>query len=310
MKHISIYVRKPEQLKKAIEFSPDRIIIEYALYFEPEKYEGAAELIKKADELSEAKVFELAVSLPHILTGSLIKRIRESVRELAKRDILFLCDNFDALGLLSACQIPDERIILDAELYTFSNRSVNYFKNLGYREFTFPYELNAHELGDMDKSGGALIVYGNIPVMYSMQCVMRISQKCTGKASGRGGSYRETFIIDRKKCRLPIICECSYGCDNVIYNSRPLFLLHLVDEIEGLGIERIRLDFTTEDEALIGRVLDALRKVTSTGSVTGKMDSMTGETVAELVEATSAAVKINPRDIVGDFTKGHFKRGV
>ena len=76
-------------------------------------------------------------------------------------------------------------------------------------------------------------------------------------------------------------CSCCY---NVLYNGKPLHLLDHLEEIETLGVNQIRLDFTMESPKEMKTILTSYVK-----------QAIENERCANYVE---------------DYTKGHFKRGV
>lgn len=84
------------------------------------------------------------------------------------------------------------------------------------------------------------------------------------------------YLKDRRGVLFPVKNHCA-ECYNVIYNSRPLSLLSCLDELLALGVRRARLSFTVE----------------------------TQEETKEILALLSQG-----RDICGEHTCGHFKRGV
>ena len=74
---------------------------------------------------------------------------------------------------------------------------------------------------------------------------------------------------------------CAF-CYNLIYNSVPLYLMDVLDEATESGIGGVRLQFVNE----------------------------TGDTVRAMAEACIRALQGERVTAAGDFTKGHYKRGV
>jgi putative protease len=72
-------------------------------------------------------------------------------------------------------------------------------------------------------------------------------------------------------------------CYNIIFNSQPLSLLNLREQVAELAPESVRLSFTLENAAQTRMVLDAFEK-----------NYIKNVTVEDF----------------SDFTRGHFKRGV
>ena len=151
-------------------------------------------------------------------------------------------------------------------------------KQYGADRLTVPVELNEREIRD---SGihGEMIVYGYLPMMISAQCIRKTTLGCSGKPE-------IMWLKDRKEMRFPVVNQCRF-CYNTIYNSAPLSLLGLSASVEGLGPKALRLNFTVEEPAAAGELLDAFFE-----------EYALGEKAAE------------PSVLKNQFTRGHFKRGV
>ena len=118
-------------------------------------------------------------------------------------------------------------------------------------------------------------VYGYQPVMVTANCILETTDRCR-KEEGY------TDIRDRCKKRFAVRTCCKY-CYNVIYNSSPLSLLQEKEAIDRLGPRSLRLMFTTEGRKEAAAVLRAFA---------GRF--LQGEKTV----------------LSGDYTRGHFKRGV
>jgi len=160
-------------------------------------------------------------------------------------------------------------IASDYGLYCMNEESEAFLVREGISRMTAPVELNEHELKALGVKDKELIVYGYIPSMVSAQCVNKNINGCDGQ-------NRVLSIKDRKGKELKVQCRCEY-CYNLIYNSVPMSLLGVWDKVERLAPEYVRINFTTEGESEIRRVLKAFG---------------------------------NKCDPEGEFTRGHFGRGV
>lgn len=69
------------------------------------------------------------------------------------------------------------------------------------------------------------------------------------------------WLKDRKEMRFPVVNQCRF-CYNTIYNSAPLSLLGLSASVEELGPKALRLNFTVEEPAAAGEILDAFSRST------------------------------------------------
>ena len=173
-------------------------------------------------------------------------------------------------------------MVFDAGVYCWNSSTVRELKALGARRITMPWELNSREMQPVagalrqQNTEAELVIYGRIPMMVSSQCIKRTTGGCTKK--------RETLLMkDRTGALLPVKNHCAF-CYNTIYNTSPVSLLGSEAVIRKLGITTLRLNFTTENEEEVSRIVRAFG------------DSF----LRELPVAQPFK----------DFTRGHFKRGV
>ena len=71
----------------------------------------------------------------------------------------------------------------------------------------------------------------------------------------------------------------------MLYNSAPIVLADKMNEIKKLGVAFVRLNFTIEDEYDVKNIINHFIK------------AINGE-------------EISDNDIISDFTRGHFTRGI
>lgn len=217
-----------------------------------------------------------ALILPHIFRKKAEQYFREHREELKD-------SGFDELVLRSLEEIVFLReqgielpMVLDANLYGMNQRACKVMKKAGAARLTLPLELNRQELERLGCQGKELVGYGHLPAMVSAQCVRRTLTGCTQEPE-------VLFLRDRTGKRLPVKNHCQF-CYNTVYNPDPLSLLGLERQVRQLAPSVLRLAFTIEGRQKIQQVLDAygdhFRR--------GKNDMLPA----------------------GDFTRGHFKRGV
>ena len=82
-----------------------------------------------------------------------------------------------------------------------------------------------------------MIVYGRVPVMVTERCLIRASY-------GRCSCSTPTSMSDAFGSVYPV--EKDFGCRNVVYDRRKIFLADRPDVYENAGLWGIRLLFTTE----------------------------------------------------------------
>lgn len=227
---------------------------------------------------------EFYLAMPWIVRGKLPEGFWACAEALIERGMTgFLVSSLEAYGLIQERGYGD-RCVLDHSMYTWNDEAVAFWRSQGIRRMTVPVELNYKELLHRDNRGGELLVYGYLPLMVSAQCVRKNLYGCNGK--------QETLCLkDRYGKEFPVLCTCQPWdtlekpgkyCFNRIYNSIPLGLQKEHQQAERLGVSSVRLSFTVESEP------------------------ETRGIVRDFVNCY-----VYKRDVsAGDFTKGHFKRGV
>lgn len=201
-----------------------------------------------------------------------------------KKDCLFSA-GFDGAVIRSWEEIellnqwmPSLPLVMDLTAYTMNRRAEEMLRSMAAGHpvtVTLPVELNSKELKERDCTGAELLVYGAIPMMVTAQCMKKTVAHCTGEPE-------LLFLRDRMGKEFPVKNHCRF-CYNTIYNSAPLSLLKEKRRIEELGPEKLRLSFTTEDEKTVATVLRAFADTFFHGKES---------------------------ELLGEFTKGHFRRGV
>ena len=162
----------------------------------------------------------------------------------------------------------------DHTLYTWNRESRRVLELLGISSDTAPLELNSRELTKRGMEHSELLIYGRLPMMTTAGCIRNTLKGCTGTPG-------LLWMKDRKKMSFPVKNNCRY-CFNTIYNSLPLSLFQMFDEVLRLKPAGVRLSFTIEAEDEIRQVLKLFNSI------------LLKESGGELPE----------------FTRGHFKRGV
>lgn len=167
-------------------------------------------------------------------------------------------------------KFPDREIITDHNLYTYNDYAVNAYHELNISLDTMPLELNGREIARRSNAGTEMIIYGYYPLMTSAQCVHRNSSKCDK-------CKQITYLKDRYNKLFPVKNMCN-ECYNVIYNTLPTMLFNDIARIKESKIHNLRLMFTVEDAAETREILSYFE---------------------------NPSLKRR-----GEFTNGHYKRGV
>ncbi len=234
----------------------------------------AAEAVRLGERTRRAGK-SVSIAFPYIDRGeSSTRKLKEAAEELIRGGFSsFLvrspetCAWFVRRGMAG-------HLTADAGLYTFNSEAQAFLRESGVLSDTAPFELNRKELFRRDNSLSEIVVYGYIPLMVTVQCLSKNTDRCRRK--------NDRFVLtDRMGMKFPVKCDCVF-CYNIVRNSLPLMLLGELDSIRRMGFPGIRLMFTDEDA---------------------------GETAAVLRTAEEA-LRGNPPAGGDRWTKGHFLRGV
>lgn len=171
--------------------------------------------------------------------------------------------------------ISDVRAVGDYSLYAYTKEAEKEWKAWGADSLTVPLELNRAEMRQRGLKDMEMVVYGHLPMMISAQCLHQSSNGCIGV-------QKDLQIRDRMGNVFPVRNYCR-ECYNIIYNSKPLFLLDACEQLERFGLKAARLDFSVEDGKKTDEILD-------------------------LFEQAVQNKKILKQPL--EYTRGHWKRGV
>ena len=199
------------------------------------------------------------------------------------RDLAYVeTDGYDEVYVRSLDELqyyhekkPMQKLVADYGLYSMNRMAGTFLREHGISRLTAPVELNEGELKNLGLSDKELIVYGHIPMMISAQCVRKNTRGCDS-------THGFMNIRDRTDKLLTVENKCAY-CYNLIYNPNPLSLAGCFDRVRRLQPDTVRINLTIEDGEQSERVIS-----TFAGAVAGK----------------------NVSDSDGEYTRGHFTRGV
>ncbi len=269
---LRVFAEKTEQFEAAVNYPPVSRIYMDSMAFDRDS------LVKELKE-KQNTAHKLGKELYYVLPAVFRRHTAEFYKKVlpALEADGFLVKSYDALGFLLNEGIAAEKLRLDANMYTFSNRTKYSFLELGIGGDTVPLELNRKELNARDNRGSEMIVYGYVPIMTSAQC---IPKNFAGCQKTRGMYY----LKDRYGVYFPVKNHCG-ECYNVIYNSRPLQFYSLAEELKDEGITKWRLNFTIENRKETEQILEDWCNGISHGFLKERFHH-------------------------GEITYGHYKRGV
>ena len=161
----------------------------------------------------------------------------------------YLLECYDQIGYFARRGMTDAEYIAGAGLYTWNREAREQLASLGITMDTLPYECTARELSARGCAGSECVLYGYLPLMVSAQCLTNTVTGCRHKSGIR-------YLKDRKGILFPVRNACGI-CTNTIYNSVPLVLTDLEEEIRALGGSALRYSFTVESGEQVRRIVNS-----------------------------------------------------
>ncbi len=186
--------------------------------------------------------------------------------------------SYDAVAFAKEYLQEFMSVILDYSVYIWNTEAKKQLWELSPLRDTVPLELNRREIFVRDNDGSEMVIYGYLPLMTSAQCVHANTAVCDKDRT-------VTYLKDRYGKYFPVKNQCS-ECYNTIYNTTPIALFGSRHELQEAGIATYRLAFTVEEDAQVHRIL----KVCEETFLPGRKDFKE---------------RLN-----GEYTNGHYKRGV
>lgn len=226
--------------------------------------------LTKEEVASLGEKWMLGVIYPRIIRKNAFP-VLDEIYEKSKNFPFAVIKNLEAMQYLKEKQFLGE-IVGDYTLYVWNTGSA-LWADKEMQGICYPVELNKNELAEI-KVPAALwkeqLVYSYLPLMVTANCLKKTTDRCGQK------NVLET-IYDRYQKAFTTKSSCKL-CYSELYNCVPLSLHKYFRDFKH-QVDAYRIDFTMEDSKMTGQVLDLYFK-----------NSKEAE--------------------FGEYTTGHFKRGV
>lgn len=217
--------------------------------------------------------------LPAVFRRKTADFYREHLKELIHLGLDgVVVKSYDAAAFVRQHLGEQMDVILDHSLYTWNREAKALLHQLKPLRDTAPLELSRRELSRRDNHNSEMVIYGYLPLMTSAQCVHANTGACDKHRT-------VTYLKDRYGKYFPVKNNCS-ECYNTVYNTIPLLLFHCREELRQMGMAGYRLAFTVEDKEQVRQILKVCQETFLSGE-------------KQLKEAYT-----------GEYTNGHYKRGV
>ena len=188
-------------------------------------------------KLLKNKDITVAVSMPRIMHDNERKRITSMFGKAKKLGV-----NTALVGNIGHIQFAKKHGMAvrgDFGFNIYNSETLYVLQKLGLLSATLSFELSITEIRELSKPiDTELITYGRLPLMISENCIIKNStDACTCDSF--------TGLIDEQGTLIPV--EPEFGCRNILYNQKKLFMADKRRTISSLGLWAERLSFTTEN---------------------------------------------------------------
>lgn len=173
--------------------------------------------------------------------------------------------------------VPDLPVHTDLSFNVFNSWAAQQLAEEGAQLVTASLELKLSQIRDICSRSPvdvAVVVHGPVESMITKHCWFR-DQGCR-----RQCQHQKVVLKDKKGYTFPVLFD--RWCRTHIFNSRELSLLDHLEQVRESGVRLLRIEGRTKDPAWIREVVAAYRS------------GLAGEEVS----------------LAGDYTKGHYFRGV
>ncbi|NMS90901.1 U32 family peptidase [Clostridioides difficile] len=154
---------------------------------------------------------------------------------------------------------------IDCYLNTFNSESINHFKDEGAGTVCLSQELNLNEIKQTLKYTDVeieAVIYGYTPMMITEYCPMGVVVRDC-KKDKRVAKCKESSYALRDFTDASYRITQDVFCRSTIYNSKVTCMLDNLYELDEIGIDAFRIDFTVEDNEMVKKVIEAHLEVLS-----------------------------------------------
>lgn len=251
--------------------------------------------IHKAYDMADSYNKLLIPALNRITNNEELKALKGKKEMIIKNKHVLVSNH----GQLNMFKDDNINIHADFSFNIFNSLAMEQMRELKVTSITLSPELNFQQLKDLSIKANVdceMIVYGHLPMMITEYCPVECIVKKDSKTNCGLCKNSSYGLKDRYGIVFPLKTDGS--CRTQILNSKKLILIEYMEKIAKSGIEILRLQFTNEDKNEIISIVKAYQEMLRM--------ILNGEN--GLVEEAKKLVDIYKDK--GDFTKGHFSRGV
>lgn len=166
-------------------------------------------------------------------------------------------------GAIEYFKNQDINLNIDYYLNAFNSESINYFKSIGAGTVCISQELNLNEIKetllytDVEVES---VVYGYTPMMITEYCPMGVIVRDCKKDKRVAKCKESQYLLKDFRGEEYRISQDMF-CRSTIYNSKVTSMLDNLYELNDIGVNIFRLDFTLEDAETTKEVVQAYIEV-------------------------------------------------
>ncbi len=212
----SVYLHDIKHVKiVACAVGVESIYLDYKMF-----YMNDEDSLKEAVAYCQSQGIYVYMFLPHILKAENYNKFKSLCEKASDCGIdRFVCRNIEQIGFLGSDnwrKLSDKvHIITDSSIYIFNTFAKDELRKLCSNagvildRMTLPLELTDKEMQSVKGSDTEFVVYGNVPLMVSEQCV----RKTYGRCDGSWGSVNLTGLKG-SSYTVKSMCEFCYSVMN------------------------------------------------------------------------------------------------
>ncbi|MBR5186117.1 MAG: U32 family peptidase, partial [Akkermansia sp.] len=167
------------------------------------------------------------------------------------------------LGALLYFREKGMPMVADFSLNAANPQSVLLLRKLGMRAVTVSYDLNAHQLVDLLRSGCGpeleLTLHQHIPMFHTEHCVFCtfLSQGHNFMDCGRPCEHHRVRVMDRTYAMHYL--RSDEGCRNTLFNGKAQTAARYVSGMRRAGLSRFRLEMLEESAEQTTSLIESYR---------------------------------------------------
>jgi len=226
---------------------------------------------------------EICIYLETITKGRVLENILENKNILEKHKKV-LVSNIEHLELLKNINVD---IWVDQGLNIFNSETKKYFEDKNVKGITYSQELTLEQILNLESNDlkDEVVVYGNVPVMFSEFCPVGAQKGIKACLSCKGGKYN---LKDKLDMEFPMIFD-NLNCTVRILNSTKLYSEEAMIKLNS-KVDYLRLYILDESKAEREKIIENTLKILNKQSTKYKI--------------------VTNKEEKRHYTNGHFFRGV